>query len=162
MTEPTTYDRLLELLQRHGAEFRLIDHPPEGRTDLVSPMRGHTTAAAAKCMIVMVKIGKRMKRFVLAVVPGDARIDVGAIKGLFGGTYAGFATPDDAERLSKSVVGTVLPFAFDAELNLIVDPGVFEHPEIFFNAARLDRSVGMSSADYRRIAEPRVERIAVR
>jgi len=162
MTEPNTYDRLIEMLQRHDAAFRLIDHAPEGRTELVSPMRGHATAAAAKCMIIMVKIGKKTKRFVLAVVPGDARVDVAAIKALFGGTYAGFATPDDAERLSKSVVGTVLPFTFDTELSLIVDPGLFEHQEIFFNAARLDRSVGMSSVDYRRIADPRVERIAVR
>jgi Ala-tRNA(Pro) deacylase len=158
----TTYDRLIDLLESSGARFRLIDHAPEGRTELVSPMRGHPTASAAKCMIVMVKIGKKTKRFFLAVVPGDERVDVNAIKQLVHGTYAGFASPEDAERLAKSEVGTVLPFTFDDELTLIVDPGVFDHEEIFFNAARLDRSVGLSSADYRRVANPRVERITPR
>ena len=156
----TMYDRLIELLTAGGARFRLIDHEAEGRTEIVSPMRGHPTAAAAKCMVVMVKVGKKTKRFFLAVIPGDARVDLSAVKALVNGTYAGFASPDDAERLSGSVVGTVLPFSFDEQLTLVVDPGVFEHEEIFFNAARLDRSVGLAAADYRRIANPRVERIA--
>ena len=38
--------------------YRLIDHAPAGRTDIVSAMRGHEPKQAAKCMIVMVKVGK--------------------------------------------------------------------------------------------------------
>jgi prolyl-tRNA editing enzyme YbaK/EbsC (Cys-tRNA(Pro) deacylase) len=40
-------------------------------------------------------------------------------------------------------VGTVLPFAFDPSLELIVDIGVRDRAELFFNAARLDRSVAL-------------------
>jgi len=68
-----TYDRLIDLLDRHGARYRLIDHPAEGRTEIVSGYRGNDLSAAAKCMIVMVKVGKKVTRYVLAVVPGDAR-----------------------------------------------------------------------------------------
>jgi Ala-tRNA(Pro) deacylase len=56
-------------------------------------------------------------------------------------------------------VGTVLPLPFDARLELIVDPSLLTQPEIFFNAARLDRSVALSAGDFRRIAGPRLERI---
>ena len=34
-----TYTRLIALLNQHGAQYRLIDHAPEGRTELVSAMR---------------------------------------------------------------------------------------------------------------------------
>ena len=67
-----TYTKLIELLDQHGAQYRLIDHPEEGRCEIVSPMRGHDVSKAAKCMILMVKIGKKSKVFVLAVVPGNA------------------------------------------------------------------------------------------
>jgi Ala-tRNA(Pro) deacylase len=51
-------------------------------------------------------------------------------------------------------VGTVLPFTFDERLELVVDPRLYAHDEIFFNAARLDRSLALRTDDYRRIAAP--------
>jgi Ala-tRNA(Pro) deacylase len=154
------YERLIELLDSKGAHYRIIDHAPEGRTDLVSAMRGNDLAQAAKCIVVMVKVGKKRTRYVLAVLPGDARVDLAAIKALLGGTYASFASRDIAERLAGSTSGTILPFSFDPELELIADPALLVHKEIFFNAARLDRSLALSAADYSAIAQPRLEPIA--
>jgi Ala-tRNA(Pro) deacylase len=154
------YERLIALLDAEKATYRLIDHPPEGRTEVVSPMRGNQLAQAAKCIVLMVKIGKKTTRYVLGVVPGDARVDLNAVKALLGGTYVSFASTDIAERLAGSAAGTILPFAFDPELALIVDPRLLENEEIYFNAARLDRSMALRTADYVRVAAPRVERIA--
>jgi len=157
-----TYTKLIELLDQHGAQYRLIDHPEEGRTEIVSPMRGHAVSQAAKCMIIMVKIGKKDKRFVLAVVPGDARVNLNAVRALFDGSYISFASQDIAEKLAGSVAGTVLPFSFNSELVLIVDPSLRENEFIYFNAARLDRSLELKTSDYLKIADPRFERIAER
>ena len=44
---------------------------------------------------------------------------------------------------------------------MIVDPSLLENDVIFFNAARLDRSLALNTADYRALAKPRLERIAV-
>jgi Ala-tRNA(Pro) deacylase len=153
------YTRLIGDLNAAGARYRLIDHAAEGRTELVSALRGHDVAQAAKCLVVMVKIGKKQTRYVLAVVPGDARLDLAAVKGLLGGTYAGFAATDRAEQLAGSVSGTVLPFSYDPELQLVADPALLDQPELFFNAARLDRSIALATDDYVRVAAPRVERI---
>jgi len=108
---------------------------------------------------VMVKIGKKVTKYVLGVIPGDARIDLNAVKALLGGTYVSFASRELAERLSGSVVGTVLPFSFNPELELVVDPSLLENEELFFNAARLDRSMALKTKDYIAIAQPRLERI---
>lgn len=157
----SAYDRLVGLCEAGGARYRLIEHAPEGRTELVSELRGHDLAAAAKCVVVMVKLGKKNKRFVLAVVPGDRRVDLGGIKRLYGGTYVSFASRDIAEELAGSASGTILPFALDPVLELIVDPGLLEAEEIYFNAARLDRSVALNTKDYIRLAQPRIEPIAL-
>lgn len=153
------YERLIVALDAFGARYRLIDHAPEGRTELVSALRGHDVARAAKCLVVMVKVGKKQTRYVLAVVPGDARLDLPAVKALLGGTYAGFAATDRAEELAGSVTGTVLPFSYSPQLELIVDPRLLTFPELFFNAGRLDRSVALVTEDYLRMATPRVEPI---
>ncbi len=155
-----TYAKLICLLDEHKAQYRLIDHPPEGRTELVSPMRGNNVSQAAKCLVIMIKIGKKVTKYVLGVVSGDAKIDLNAIKELFNGTYVSFATPEIAEKLAGSVSGTILPFSFNPELELIVDPALLKNDELFFNAARLDRSMALKTSDYIALAKPRIEHVA--
>jgi Ala-tRNA(Pro) deacylase len=156
---PDTCTRLVGLLDAHDATYRVIDHMPEGRTDIVSSIRGHDLSCAAKCLVIAVKEDKET-RYVLAVVPGDRRVDIGAVKRLFGARYAAFATLEAAERLSASVSGSIPPFSFDDRLELVVDRGLLDCAEIYFNAGRLDRSLALSTADYLAIANPRVEAIA--
>jgi Ala-tRNA(Pro) deacylase len=160
MTENATYDRLIAYLDENHVPYRLIDHEPEGRTEIVSVMRGNQISQAAKCIILMIKIGKKVTRYVLAVVPGNMRVDMNAVKALLGGTYASFASKDIAERLAGSVAGTVLPFSFSPELELMVDPSLLENDDIYFNVARLDRSMVLKASDYVNLVKPRLERIA--
>jgi Ala-tRNA(Pro) deacylase len=154
-----TYTRLLALLDQQEIPYRPIDHAPEGRTELVSAMRGNTLSQAAKCIILMVKLGKKVTRYILAVVPGDARVDLQAVKALMQGTYVAFASSEIAERLAGSVTGTILPFSFNPELDVVVDPSLLENEEIYFNVARLDRSMALKTHDYITVAKPRVGRI---
>ena len=155
------YDKLLALLDASAISYRLIDHEPEGQTDKVSALRGNPLAAAAKCIILIVKLGKKTTRFVLAVVPGDRRVDIQKVRALFkGATYVGFAGTEVAERLAGSVAGTVLPFAMHSDVMLIADPSLQVNSELFFNAARLDRSIALRTVDYLAVGKPRLEAIA--
>ena len=156
-----TYDRLITLLDQQKARYRVIEHVPEGRTELISPIRGNPLHQAAKCIIVMLKVDKKTTRHVLVVVPGDTKVDFKAIKALYGAGYCSMASVENAERLGGSVVGTILPFSFHPDLELVADPRVFENTEIFFNAARLDRSLCLNTEDYRAIASPRVAAVAL-
>ena len=160
MSDNGTYERLIHLLDSTDTVYKLIDHEPEGATERVSALRGHPVSEAAKCLVLIVKIDRRVTRYVLAVVPGDRRVDLNAIRTLFAARYVGFCDAATAERLAQAVPGTVLPFSFDPELELVADPDVIAQPCLYFNAARLDRSLAISGADYARLAEPRVERVA--
>ena len=160
MEQEDTYTRLIAFLNRHEVPYRLIDHAAEGRTELVSPMRGNALSQAAKCIVLMVKMGKKITRYILAVVPGDTMVDFQAVKALLGSSYVAFASPDIAERLAGSVAGTILPFSFNEELELVVDPSLLESDEMYFNAARLDRSMALKTRDYIAVAKPRLGHIA--
>lgn len=153
------YTQLIELLEQHKVSYRLIDHEAEGRTELVSAIRGNRLEQAAKCLILMVKVGKKVTKYVLAVIPGDAKVDLQAVKALLQGTYISFASTEIAERLAGSVAGTVLPFTFHPDLELIADPSLLENDELYFNAARLDCSMVLKTSDYLAVARPRLEQI---
>src|SRR6266576_1917770 len=160
MEQEDTYTRLIAFRDGHEVQYRLIDHADEGRTEIVSPMRGNALSQAAKCIVLMAKMGKKITRYILAVVPGDTIVDFQAVKALLGSSYVAFASPDIAERLAGSVAGTILPFSFNEELELVVDPTLLENDEMYFNAARLDRSMVLKTRDYIAVAKPRLGHIA--
>ncbi|MFD1658824.1 YbaK/EbsC family protein [Streptomyces caeni] len=87
-------------------------------------------------------------------------MDLDAVRALFSARYVGFSDAATAERLARAVPSTVLPFSFDPALDVVADPDVVAQPRLYFDAARLDRSLVISGADYARLAHPRVERIA--
>jgi hypothetical protein len=74
--------------------------------------------------------------------------------------YVGFCDTETAERLTKTVTGTVLPFALDPAVDLVADPVVLTQPRLYVNAARLGRSIGVATSDYARLARPRIHPIA--
>jgi Ala-tRNA(Pro) deacylase len=151
---------MLDLLDRNNAKYRLIDHEPEGQTDLISKIRGNDLSQAAKCIVARVKIGKKETRYILAVVPGDRRLDLNQIKAIYGGSYVSFVETGKAEVLTGAAAGTIPPFSFRSELELIVDPDLLSHSELYFNACRLEQSMVLATEDYVALAKPRVERIA--
>lgn len=156
----STYANLIALLDSRTARYRLIHHEPEGMTEAASRLRGHALGQAAKCIVVRVKVGKKVSRYVLAVVPGDRRVHLERVRDLFGGTRVAFATPETAEELSGCVSGSIVPFSFRSELKLIVDPDLLVHKEIYFNAARLDQSIALDIKHYVELSRPRILPIA--
>lgn len=152
------YERVLADLRGSNIPFQEIRHDPDGDTEAASLLRGHALSWALKTMVVEVRVDDH-NVYVLAAIPGDARIDFDKIERLVGGTSGDFAAPELAAKLAGSDPGTFMPFAWDDTVELIADPAVFESPEVVFNAGRLDRSIALPSADYRRLANPRVDRI---
>lgn len=51
---------LLDLLARGNAQYRLLNHVPQGRTDLASALRGHRLDQAAKSLVIRVARGTSM------------------------------------------------------------------------------------------------------
>ena len=61
---------LIAFLDQHGASYRLIDHEPEGRTEIVSPLRGNALSQATKCIVLMVKSNRLGKHLLCYTMRG--------------------------------------------------------------------------------------------
>ena len=157
----TVYERLLTLFLAKPDSFRILSHAAEGRTDEISRIRGNKLSQAAKAMILMVKTSKKDRIYVLAVVPGDRKVDLKAISKLFDNKETRFAPADKAVSLSECQVGAVPPFSFNPDLKLIVDSALIENSEIVFNAGVLDKSVFLKSDFYKELAKPQIESISL-
>lgn len=153
------FDRLVARLEAAQADFKVLEHVPEGRSEHISKIRGNLPSQAAKAMVVAVKTAEGRK-FVLAVLPGDRRVDFSGIARAIGGKKAALAAPEEAKRLTECEMGAVPPFTFSDELILVVDPDLLTHDRIAFNAGRLDRSMFLSTASYLAVAKPKVAPIA--
>jgi len=152
----TIYDSLVSLLDREGANFRVIEHPSEGRSDLVAAIRGTEPGQGAKAMLCKSKDDDR--HLILAILPGDKKLDFKKVATAAGIKKATLASAEEAERETGCVIGAIPPFTFSSRIDLIVDPGLTgTFSEIAFNAGRLDRSIVLDSADYLRIAQPTLQ-----
>ena len=155
------FEHLVDLFRSGDASFRLIEHEAQGRSDAVAAIRGTKPSQGAKAIVCAIPVDGEI-RHVIAVVPGDRRVDVKAVARIFGGKKGSFAQPAVAEALTGCVIGAIPPVIFDDALALVVDEDFLDREqEIAFNAGRLDRSIVIRAADYRRIVKPPLASIAV-
>lgn len=153
------FDKLHQLLRQEDARFRIIEHPAEGSSEKVAEIRGTLPGQGAKAMLCYVK--ERPDVYVLAVLSGNRKVDFKKLGHALGGKKASLVSPDEAMKITGCVMGAVPPFSFWPNVQLVVDPQLLDdHEEIAFNAGRLDTSMVLNSADYKRIAVPLIAAIA--
>jgi Ala-tRNA(Pro) deacylase len=156
------HQQLCALLVQEGATYRVIEHEPEGRTEMIAKIRENRIQQSIKSIVVQVRINRKENIYCLANVPGDCRIDFDGIKNYFKADSVAFASRDKAQELTGCVIGAIPPFSFNNELQVLADPLIQENEEVVFNAGRLDRSIFMKLDDYLRIAKPQWVKIAMR
>jgi len=154
------FEQLVSLLSEAQAKFRVIEHEAEGRSEKISVIRGNRPEQAAKAMVLDVRGGGGGRRNVLAILPGNRKLDFNAVASLFEARKCGFASPESAEALTGCAMGAVPPFSLNPALSIVVDQDLLANATLFFNAGRLDRSMELDTQDWLAVARPRVARIA--
>jgi Ala-tRNA(Pro) deacylase len=154
------FEQLLELLTEAKAKFRVIEHEAEGRSEKISVIRGNRPDQAAKAMVLDVRGGGGGRRNVLAILPGNRKLDFAAVARVFEARKCGFASPESAQELTGCAMGAVPPFSLNPALSVVVDEDLLANDTLFFNAGRLDRSMELDTKDWIAVAKPRVARIA--
>lgn len=157
-----THEQLRTLLDREQVSYRVIEHEPEGRTEVIARIRGNRIQQSIKSMVLQVRLTRKENIYCLANIPGDCRVDFDGVKNYFNADSVAFARREKAEELTGCVIGSIPPFSFNGQLQLLADPLIQENEEVVFNAGRLDRSIMMKLNDYIRIATPQLVPIARR
>jgi len=156
------HEQLCALLDREDADYRVIEHEAEGRTEVIAKIRGNRIEQSIKSIVLQVRLSKKENIYCLANVPGNCRIDFAGVKRQFDASSAAFAKPEKAQELTGCVIGAIPPFSFSDQLPVLADPLIQENEEVVFNAGRLDRSIMMKLNDYIRIGKPVLVNIALR
>ncbi len=161
-TEKDIHQQLRDLLDREHATYRVIEHQPEGHSEVIARIRGNRIEQSIKSIVAQVRLTRKENMYCLANVPGDCRIDFEGIKRHFLADSVAFASRAKAQELTGCVIGAIPPFSFSDQLSVLADPLIRENEEVVFNAGRLDRSIFMKLDDYIRIAKPQLVKIALR
>lgn len=154
----SVFEDLQQLLEGEGARFRVLEHPAEGKSDEVARIRGTTPGQGAKAMLCKTR---NAEHWVLAVLPGDQKLDFRLLAAALGLPKMTMASAEEATERTGCVIGAIPPFSPGPQVALVVDPDLVErHAEIAFNAGRLDRSMVLNAQDYVRVAKPALHRIS--
>src|ERR1041384_4005552 len=134
--EKDIHGQLRELLDSEGAIYRVIEHPAEGRTEVIAKIRGNRIEQSVKSIVVQVRLNRKENIYCLANVPGNCRIDFDGIKKHFNADSVAFASREKAQELTGCVIGAIPPFSFNDQLPVLADPLIQQNDEVVFNAGR--------------------------
>jgi Ala-tRNA(Pro) deacylase len=113
---------ILALLSDLAIPFQRFDHPAVFSCAETDALNLHFPGAHTKQLLMR---GKKRKKFVLAIVMHDKRVDTKALGKEFGDQSMSFSSPEDLKRLLGVTPGSVTPlgliFDKDHEIEVIVD-----------------------------------------
>jgi Ala-tRNA(Pro) deacylase len=141
--------KITEMLDGAAISYSVITHAPAGNTEVASRLRGHPLSAAAKSLLLRARYpAKTVRKYLLAVIPGDRMLDLSSVAEMVGAKKIGFAGADELYDLTGCVSGSVPPFCFNSQVELLADCMLRQNAAMVFNAGRLDVSIRISTDDY--------------
>jgi len=141
------YERIIDLLDNSGAEYRTFEHEPVRTSEQAAQVRGTSLAQGAKALVLECGDG-----LVMAVISASKRVDFKRIKAALGEKRVQMASADRVLEATGAEPGGVPPFGNLFNLRVILDPALLEHEWIDFNAGERTRSIEMRAEDYLRLS----------
>ena len=162
MSKPTTenanidpYSEIIELLASTGIDYKLIRHEPVFTSKQAEAISGLSLSQGAKSILLSAG-----DIFVLAILPGDKKLDTKKLARYLGIKRVRFATEAEVEQIMHCKVGACYPFGSFINTRVVVDPTLPIEEKIAFNPGKNDQSIIMSCSDYLKVACPEIQDIA--
>jgi len=96
-------------------------------------------------------------KYLVAVIPATARVDLKRISCAFGGAAVRLATEFEiAERCPDCDFGVLPPFGSQFGVETIVDESLAKHEDLFFAGATHDEAIRMRYSDFYDVERPLV------
>jgi Ala-tRNA(Pro) deacylase len=141
--------KLRQFLDANDAPYEILSHRPAYTAQEVAAAQHVPGRDLAK--VVIVKVGER---FVMAVVPAPARVDVHKVAP---GERAAIATEEEFVRLfPQCEPGAMPPFGNLFGLPVYVDRSLTREERIVFQAGSHTETVRMRYTDFARLVQPAV------
>jgi Ala-tRNA(Pro) deacylase len=148
------FEDIINLLKQQSISYELLEHKPVYTSEEAASVRGMDLHSGAKSLVL-----KAGKEFVLAILPGDTRVDSKKLKEVFGVKDLRFATPEEVQEIMGCAIGSCHPIPSIANLRAVLDPSLSENEYIFFNPGVHNKSIKMKYTDYLAISKPQIAEI---
>lgn len=144
--------RLQNYLDEHQIFYQLMRHQEAYTASEIA----HTLHISGK-MLAKVVIIKSDKRFVMAVLPSNHKVDFERLSEVLGGEQVRLATEGEFQELFPDCgVGAMPPFGNLYGLEVFVDQSLTEDEEIVFQAGTHLRVIKLRYQDFADLVQPKV------
>lgn len=148
-----------DLLSDEGVPHEIVHLPSSSSTaQLAADALGVPVTEVVKSLVFVLDD----QRPVMALVAGDATVDVGALARAAGAAEARLARSGEVRELTGYLPGAVSPVALETDLAMMADPGVFEPDIVYCGGGTTTTMLKIRSADLQALLRPRMLPIARR
>lgn len=150
------HQKLLNFLDEKSIKYQHLEHEEVKTSEAAAAARGTKLEQGAKALIMFAD-----SQPILVVLSAAQKLDSDKFKKQFEIKDLRLATPQEAQQLSGVPLGAVPPFGNLFNLVTYVDEGLFQNPQIAFNAGSRCHSVIMKSSDFLNAINPKKGSFAV-
>ncbi|MGA7282042.1 MAG: YbaK/EbsC family protein [Acidimicrobiia bacterium] len=150
-------ERVRALLMEHGVHYDVHAHRTAYTTAETAEAEHVPGGQVAKVVMVMAD-----DELVMAVIPGDRRLDLDKLRDVLNAGTVRLATEDEfAPSFPDCEKGAEPPFGAIYELPMVVDEGL-QSEQITFNAGSHDEAITIARTDYMELTKARVAALTTR
>lgn len=145
------YEEIIKLLKINKISYKEIEHEPVYTSEQAAKVRGISINQGAKSLLL-----KCEDNFILAVLPGDCKLDSKKLKKLLKIKGFRFALPEEVKEKMNCEIGACYPFGNLIELPVYVDHSLSKNNIISFNPGLHTRSIEIKWRDFYSLAKPKM------
>jgi Ala-tRNA(Pro) deacylase len=138
----TVHEKIIDLLDKNNVEYEVIEHEPVFTSADAAKIRDTNVSMGAKALVLMAD-----KKPVLAVVPGNERLDFKKFKKEYGVKDLRMAKPEEVFEITTLEIGSIPPVGKAMDLKSYYDESFLEKDVVAFNAGSHTISIKMKAKD---------------
>jgi len=156
MTTSVVEERIFSSLKEGGASYEIFEHAPVYTCPQMAKYLKTEEACIAKSMMVKKSDGGH----VLAVLPGNRRIDFARLAAAVKSNSVSLAPRDEAERIVGCSVGCVYPLGNIVNLETVFERSLLAQESVYFNPGSHTKSVKINTKVLVELVKPTLAEFA--
>ncbi|MBI3761264.1 MAG: YbaK/EbsC family protein [Chloroflexi bacterium] len=152
--------QVTDLLDRLGISYRVLPHSePVFTVETAAAQRG----VIKEEMVKSILLRDENRRYVMACVTGDARLDPKAVRAYLGGEWKrlSFANAEEILTVTEYVQGAVTPLCMPDDVPVIFDEGIARCAKVNISSGDPMAGLELATQDLIRAARARLAKIAL-
>lgn len=151
--------KVTRILEANDAPYRVLPHDePVYTVDAAAAQRGVVREEMVKSLLLR----DRKRRYVLACVTGDARVDPKAVRAHLPGDWKrlSFASAEEIARLTGYVQGAVTPLGLPGDVPVLFDEAIAACEKVNISSGDPLAGIELTSRDLIRLSNAQLAPIA--